>query len=59
MTGYGFTAEPDYLYAIDRATGKVKGRVLLPSQAIRIARHGTTLTVDTYDHRVVVKVTGA
>jgi hypothetical protein len=59
VTGYGYTAEPDYLYAIDRATGKVKGRVLLPSQAIRIVRHGTTLTVDTYDHRVVVKVTGA
>lgn len=59
VTGYGYTAEPDYLYAIDRATGKVKGRVLLPSQAVRIARHGNTLTVDTYDHRVVVKVTGA
>jgi len=59
VTGYGYTAEPDYLYAIDRGTGKVKGRVLLPSQAIRIARHGTTLTVDTYDHRVVVRVTGA
>jgi hypothetical protein len=59
ITGYGYTAEPDYLYAIDRSTGKVKGRVLLPSQAIRIARHGTTLTVDTYDHRVVVRVRGA
>jgi outer membrane protein assembly factor BamB len=59
VTGYGYTDEPDYLYAVDRATGKVKGRVLLPSAAIRIGRHGTTLTVDTYDHRVVVKVRGA
>jgi hypothetical protein len=59
ITGYGYTAEPDYLYAIDRATGQVKGRVLLPSQAIRIARHGGTLTVDTYDHRLVVKIAGA
>jgi outer membrane protein assembly factor BamB len=59
VTGYGYTDEPDYLYAVDRATGKVKGRVLLPSAAIRIARHGTTLTVDTYDHRVVVRVAGA
>jgi hypothetical protein len=59
VTGYGYTAEPDYLYAVDRATGKVKGRVLLPSAPLRIARHGTTLTVDTYDHRVVVRVTGA
>jgi hypothetical protein len=59
VTGYGYTDEPDYLYALDRATGKVKGRVLLPSAPIRIARHGTTLTVDTYDHRVLVRVAGA
>lgn len=59
VSGYGFTAEPDYLYAIDRSTGKVKGRLLLPSAAIRIARHGNELTVITYDHRVVVNVSGA
>lgn len=59
VSGYGFTDEPDYLYAVDRATGKVKGRVLLPSAAIKIARHGTELTVTTYDHRVVVRVAGA
>lgn len=59
VTGYGYTDEPDYLYALDRATGKVKGRVLLPSAPDRIARHGNVLTVDTYDHRVVVRVTGA
>jgi hypothetical protein len=59
ITGYGFTAEPDYLYAIDRTTGHVKGRVLLPSAPERIARHGNVLTVDTYDHRLTVRVTGA
>ncbi|HZO63121.1 MAG TPA: hypothetical protein VFB35_09095 [Gaiellaceae bacterium] len=59
VSGYGFTAEPDYLYALDRATGKVKGRLLLPSGPERIARHGNVLTVDTYDHRVVVRVGGA
>jgi hypothetical protein len=58
VTGYGFTAEPDYLYAIDRATGRVKGRVILPSAPQRIARHGNVLTVDTYDHRVTVRVIG-
>jgi outer membrane protein assembly factor BamB len=58
VTGYGYTAEPDYLYALDRATGKVKGRVLLPSAPLRISRHGTTLTVDTYDHRLVVRISG-
>lgn len=26
LTGYGFTAEPDYLYLLDRATGEVVGR---------------------------------
>jgi outer membrane protein assembly factor BamB len=59
VSGYGFTAEPDYLYAIDRATGKVKGRLLLPSGPQRIARHGNVLTVDTYDHRLTIRVSGA
>jgi hypothetical protein len=59
VSGYGFTAEPDYLYAIDRGTGRVKGRLLLPSSPERIARHGDVLTVDTYDHRLRIRVTGA
>ena len=58
VTGYGFTAEPDYLYALDRTTGRVKGRMLLPSAPQTIARHGTVLTVDTYDHRLIIRVTG-
>jgi hypothetical protein len=57
VSGYGFTAEPDYLYAIDRTTGKVKGRMALPSAPETIARHGNVLTVTTYDHRVTVRVT--
>jgi hypothetical protein len=56
VSGYGFTAEPDYLYAIDRATGRVVGRVLLPTGPERIVRHGNTLTVDTYDHRLTIRV---
>jgi hypothetical protein len=59
VSGYGFTAEPDYLYALDRTTGRVKGRLLLPSAPERIARHGDVLTVDTYDHRLTIRVTGA
>ena len=58
VSGYGFTAEPDYLYALDRATGRIKGRLLLPNAAQTIARHGNVLTVVTYDHRLVVHVTG-
>jgi hypothetical protein len=59
VSGYGFTAEPDYLYAIDRATGRVKGRLLLPSAPQTIARHGNMLTVVTYDHRLTIRVDGA
>jgi hypothetical protein len=59
VSGYGFTDEPDYLYAIDRGTGRVKGQLLLPSSPERIARHGNVLTVDTYDHRLTIRVTGA
>ena len=59
VAGYGFTSEPDYLYAVDRRTGRVQGRLLLPSSPERIARHGNVLAVDTYDHRLGVQVAGA
>jgi hypothetical protein len=59
VSGYGFTDEPDYLYALDRATGKVKGRLLLPNAPQTIARHGNVLTVVTYDRRLTVRVSGA
>jgi hypothetical protein len=58
VSGYGFTDEPDYLYAIDRGSGHVVGRLPLPTAAERIVRHGSTLTVDTYDHRLTVVVVG-
>jgi hypothetical protein len=56
VSGYGFTDEPDYLYAIDRRTGQVVARLLLPTGPERIVRHGNTLTVDTYDRRLTVRV---
>lgn len=56
VSGYGFTAEPDYLYAVDRANGKVAGRVLIPTGPELIVRHGNILTVDTYDHRLTIRV---
>ena len=59
VSGYGFTDEPDYLCAVNRRTGHVVARLLLPSAPEKIARQGNTLTVDTYDHRVTVRVTGA
>jgi len=59
ISGYGFTDEPDYLYALDRATGRVKGRLLLPNGPQTIARHGNVLTVTTYDRRLTIRVRGA
>ena len=56
VSGYGFTNEADYLYALDRATGHVVGRLPLPTGPQRIVRHGATLTVDTYDRRLTVRV---
>ena len=42
LTGYGFTAEPDYLYLLDRRTGRVVERLSLPSGPERITRSGGT-----------------
>jgi hypothetical protein len=59
VTGYGFTAEPDYLYLLDRTTGRVVERLKLPSAPERITRKGDRLTVRTYDHTLVVHLKGA
>jgi hypothetical protein len=58
VSGYGFTAEPDYLYALSRETGRVVARLLIPSAPERIIRRGGTLYVKTYDHDLVVRVVG-
>jgi hypothetical protein len=58
VTGYGFTAEPDYLYLLDRRNGRVVERLLLPNAPDRISRHGNELHVRTYDHSLVVALKG-
>ncbi len=58
VTGYGFTDEPDYLYLLDRATGKVVDRLLLPTAAEHVTWQGTAIRVRTYDHVVVVRLRG-
>jgi hypothetical protein len=58
LTGYGFTDEPDYLYLLDRATGKVVDRLFLPTAPETITRRGSLIRVRTYDHAVVVRVKG-
>lgn len=56
VSGYGFTAETDYLYALDRKTGRVRARLLVPSAPEGIAHAGRTLTIDTYDRHLVVRL---
>ena len=41
VTGYGFTAEPDYLYALDRQHRPVLDRLSLPTGPERITSKGT------------------
>ncbi len=59
VTGYGFTAEPDYLYLLDRATGHVVDRLLLPNAPEKITWQGKLLHVRTYDHNLLVRLAGA
>jgi hypothetical protein len=56
LAGYGFTAEPDYLYLLDRRTGRVVERLSLPSGPEKITRSGNRFIVRTYDHLLVVRV---
>lgn len=56
VTGYGFTDEADYLYLLDRRTGRVAQRLSVPSAPEFIIRRGNLLYVRTYDHDLVVKL---
>jgi hypothetical protein len=54
VTGYGFTAEDDWLYLLDRKTGRVVERLALPSGPERLTKSGRHIVVRTYDHVLVV-----
>jgi hypothetical protein len=56
VTGYGFTAEPDWLYLLDRKTGRVVERLSLPSGPEKITHSGKNFVVRTYDHVLVVRL---
>jgi hypothetical protein len=56
ITGYGFTAEPDYLYRLRRSDGKVLGRVKLKTAPERILEKDGLLYVRCYDMDVVYKL---
>jgi outer membrane protein assembly factor BamB len=57
VSGYGFTAERDYLYVLDRRTGRVSDRLALPTAPEWVKLRGDRLHVRTYDHDVVVRLT--
>jgi outer membrane protein assembly factor BamB len=56
VTGYGFTAEPDFLYLLDRRTGKVLDRLAVSSAPEVIRLRGDRLHVRTYDRQVVARI---
>lgn len=59
VSGYGFTAERDWLYLVDLRSGRVRDRLALPSAAEEITRRGDELVVRAYDARVVVRLVPA
>jgi len=56
VSGYGFTAEKDWLYLLDVKTGRVRDRLALPSMAEEITRRGDRIVVRCYDAKVVVRL---
>ncbi|KYF71113.1 hypothetical protein BE17_01035, partial [Sorangium cellulosum] len=49
LCGYGFTAEPDFLYVLERATGKVVSKVPMKSGPEFLVEKEGKLFVRTYD----------
>jgi hypothetical protein len=56
VAGYGFTAEPDFLYLLDRRRGKVLDRLAVLSAPEVIKLRGDRYHVRTYDRDVVVRI---
>ena len=56
VAGYGFTAEPDFLYLLDRRTGRVLDRLAVPSAPEVIKLRGDRIEARTYDRQVVARI---
>jgi hypothetical protein len=56
LTGYGFTAEADFLYVLDRNTGAVAQTVKLQSGPEYLVRKGNRLFVRTYNRDYVFRL---
>jgi outer membrane protein assembly factor BamB len=59
VSGYGFTAERDFLYVLDRRTGRILDRLAVPSAPEIIKLRGDRLDVRTYDRQVVARIAGS
>lgn len=57
ISGYGFTDEADYLYQLDRTTGKVLDKTLLATAASYIILKEEKLYVRTYNRDYVFEIT--
>lgn len=57
LAGYGFTAERDFVYALDRSNGRVVDRLAVPTAPETLRLRGDRLYVRTYDHDLVVRLT--
>lgn len=56
LAGYGFTAEPDYLFVLDRATGKTVSRTKVKSGPDYLFVQGDRLLVRCYDYDYVFEL---
>jgi hypothetical protein len=54
--GYGFTAEDDYLYQLDKNTGEVIDRLPLKKMPDLMAEKDDRLYVHTYSYDYVIQV---
>ena len=57
VTGYGFTAEPDFLFVLDLTTGKVEQKIPVKSGPEAIRAKGDQVFVRSYDVDYVFKST--
>ncbi len=57
ITGYGFTAEPDFVFVLDLETGKVEQKIAVKSGPEAIRRKGDRVFIRAYDTDYVFKST--
>lgn len=56
LCGYGFTAEPDYLFVVDQATGRVLQRIALKTGPEYILLKGDRIYVRCYDTNYIFAI---